>query len=707
MIASNDIAGVARIWAREVIGVSCVPMAQGEVEAFLGECLHELVVSLVADRLDTRPATEVGARLVRRRFTQPEVLEGTFALFVTELPRVLSLPRIELLPRLSVVLGALAAGYAQQLRETTLDEQEVITQAVIRARESAEEALRASEARFRAVFTSSALGIAIADLDGNVLETNRALHGIVGATQGENVIGSVYDLAAGSGLPDLRVHEADLADGTIDRFQVITRFRGTDQADVWTQLSGSLVRDACGEPDYQVLLVENVTERVMLQDGLHRQATHDPLTGLPNRTLLANRLEEALLRTSPQRRVALCYFDLDGFKAINDSLGHSAGDDLLRVVAQRMQQVAAAEGATAVRMGGDEFVLLVPDSPGTVGVVAVVERVLAELTRPTRISGHELAAEASVGIVERPVAGIDADELLRDADLTLYRAKHEGRGQWVLSDPEHNAALRQRSTLSAALPAALQRNQLFVEYEPILWLETTALVAVEATARWDHPDLGELDAERFLGPAANTGLSTRLGSWMLERVCEHAQRWTERVGSAAPVPCMDLSPHHFRDPELVSDVQRILRETGLPAEYLALGVPEAALFDHHDHPVDTLEIFTDMGLRLGVHDFGRGHAHLPRLRNLPIQAVKITGDFLDSFADPTGPDPLDKHLVTSLVGSAHLLGLFVIADGVHTEEQAKRLQHVGVHGAKGDYAGGLASAMEIEAAITHATGCLR
>jgi diguanylate cyclase (GGDEF)-like protein len=397
----------------------------------------------------------------------------------------------------------------------------------------------------------------------------------------------------------------------------------------------------------------------------------------------------------------VCYFDLDGFKAINDSLGHAAGDDLLRVVARRLQQVAGAEGATAVRIGGDEFVVLVQDSPGTAAVVDFVEQALAEITRPVRIGGHELAAEASAGIVERPVAGIDADELLRDADLTLYRAKHEGGGgQWALYDSERTAALRQRSTLSAALPAALQHNELFVEYEPIVWLQTAQLVAVEATVRWDHPDLGELDANRFLGPAANSGLSTRLGSWLLERVCEHAQRWTQRFGSAAPIPCVDLAPRHFRDPELVSDLQRILRDTGLPADWLVLGVPEAALFDQHDHPVDTLEIFTEMGLRLGVHDFGRGNTHLPRLRNLPIQAVKISGDCLGSFAEPSGPDPLDEHFVAGLVGSAHLLGLFVIADGVHTERQATRLQQIGVHGAKGDYAGGLISAMEVDAAIT-------
>ena len=674
------------------------------VEAFLGECLHELAELLVAGRVDTDVADGVGARLVRHDFTQPQVLERTFALFTTELPRVLSVPRTELLSRLSVLLGSLAAGYARQLRETTLEAQETVRETTLQAQESYERGLRANEARFRAVFSSSALGIAIADLSGTVLEANRALHRIAEATGCP--IESIYDLASGHGLHELRIHEADLEEGTNDQFQVLTRFRAADEADVWTQLSVAVVRDADGDPDYQVVLVEDVTERVMLQDRLHRQATHDPLTGLPNRALLANRLEEALLPRSAHRRVALCYFDLDGFKAVNDSFGHSAGDDVLRLVAQRLQRIAAAEGATAVRMGGDEFVLLVPDSPGTVAVAALVERVLAEITRPARIHGNDLSSGASAGVVERPVAGLKGDDLLRDASATLTLAKRAGRGQWVLSDPERTAELQQRSTLSAALSAALRENELYVEYAPIVWLETNQLVGAEATVRWDHPELGEIGMEQFLKPAETSGLSNRLGSWILTTVCTHAQRWTERAGSAAPFPCVDLSATHFRAPELVGDVQRTLRDTGLPADYLVLGVPEAALFDDQDHQGDTLEtleVFGDMGLRLGVHGFGCGHT-LPQLRKTPIQAVKIAGTYLDSFADPTGPDPLDEHLVAGLVGAAKLLDLFVIADGVRSSKQAKRLQDIGVHGVKGTYAGGLVSAVEIEAATTNANG---
>ena len=259
---------------------------------------------------------------------------------------------------------------------------------MLQARDSAEEALRSSEATFRAVFTSSALGIAIVALDGTIEEVNSPMQGIFAQVCADPVGSSVFDLVDADWLDELSENVAALAAGELERFQSETRLSGPDGAHIWTQISASLVRAADGTPDCQVLLYEDITERHMLQEQFRRQATRDPLTGLANRTLLQTKLDEALDTTYPGRRVGVCYFDLDGFKAINDSLGHRIGDELLRAIAQRLHVLATMEDGLAARMGGDEFVVLLPDSQGSARLVEVVERMLAAVTHPVSVDGQ-------------------------------------------------------------------------------------------------------------------------------------------------------------------------------------------------------------------------------------------------------------------------------------------------------------------------------
>jgi diguanylate cyclase (GGDEF)-like protein/PAS domain S-box-containing protein len=684
----------ARQWAREITGTSYVPRSSAEIEDLLDACVRELLAALTATPPATKPASEVGARLVAADFTSSTALERSLRLLGTDLAKLLPCEDQQLV----AVLGAFAAGFGEELRTRTLGEQEVLRRSVMQAKDAADEARQAVEARLRAVFDSSAIGIAVADLRGNLLEINRTLAEIAGRTEDDLVGCTVYSFATNAGERELRASEAELADGQLDRFRALCEFTSGDERAVLTELAVSLVRDAQQAPDYQVVLVRDVTDQHMLQQEMHRQATHDPLTGLANRSLFESNLQRALAPTTPDRRVGLCSFDLDGFKAINDSLGYSIGDALLRSLGQRIQSIATSYGALAVRLSGDEFVVLAPDSPGTRAVTEMVEHLLSEIAKPVRIGSHELMAEASVGVVERPVAGTNSDELLRDADITLYRAKSEGRAQWVLFDAEENTAARARFKLSASIPAALARNELFVEYEPIRMLESNALVATTARVRWDAED-GEIEADQFLGIAEETGLITRLSTWVMERVCEHGANWVQRFGDAAPLTGMELSPRHLRDPDLVGDLQRILRDTGLPPRFLCLGVPETALLNHHDNPLDTLEILTEMGVSLGVNSFGTSYMRLPKLRNLRLTGVKIDGRYLESLADTGEPDPVVERLVANLVDVGHLLGLPIMAEGVHTANQADRLRGLGVLAVQGEYAGSIASALEIEQMI--------
>ncbi|MEB3367648.1 putative bifunctional diguanylate cyclase/phosphodiesterase [Saccharopolyspora mangrovi] len=691
-IEMADRSHVAAQWTREIIHTSYVAMGRPEIEAFLAKCFDDV---LAACDGPLESARLVGERLVEVHFTNPVVVRKTLDHLASVLLRYREVDQA----RLVQVLGAVGSGFAGALREQTLDEQEIIKQSVLDARDAAEEALRASEARSRAVFTSSALGIAIAGLDGVIDEINPSMTRIFQLGNGSLVGRTIFDLADTAWIGELVAANAELVRGEVDRYQLEIRFTEQHGSHIWTQLSASLVRDARGAPDYLVMLYEDITDRHMLQEQFRRQAVHDPLTGLANRTQLQTSMERALDPTHPGRRVGLCFFDLDGFKAVNDSLGHPVGDQLLRAVAQRLQALTAEFGALAARMGGDEFVVLVPDTAGAAGLVSKVEKMLAEVTRPARIGAHELAASASVGVVERPVAGADAESLLRDADVTLYRAKQDGRAQWVLFDADLNAEARDRFKLSAALPAALDQGELFVEYEPVRLLDDRALFAAAAGIRWDHPEFGELGEESFLDLAEETGLITRLGSWALEEVCRHAAHWFERFGERGPIAAMNLSHRHCRDPELVNDVQQILRETGLSPESLALGMPESALFDHQGDAVDTVEIFAEMGIKLIVYQFGDDYTRVARLRGLPLFGVRIDGPHLAGFADPEGPDPLDEYLLGAAAGAAALMDLPVVAGGVHDELQAERLRALGVRSAIGAFAGERVSALELEELI--------
>lgn len=701
MTEQHDRGEFVRRWARAILGSSYVPKTRPQVWELLDECTTKLVSSLVADPFSAEPATEVGARLVDEHFVDARALRGTLQLIATDLPGVAGLAEDEVRSsRLPALLSALGSGYSGRLRVRILAEQEVILQAVLQARDEAEEAHRATEARFRAVFTSSALGIAIVSLDGTIENVNESMTRIFHTSRERLVGDTIFELVDEGWWQELSTANTKVVAEIDEHFEVDTRLTLPDGKEVWAQVSGSLVHDAHGDPEYQVVLYTDITDRNFLKEQLSWQALHDPLTGLANRTLLHSRLENALDRASPGHRVGLCYLDLDGFKAINDTLGHLVGDDLLRTVAHRLQAAVEPEGALAARMGGDEFVVLVPDSSSTEAVLALVERFHTEITRPVRLGNHELAASASVGVVEREILGTDLQELQRDADITLYRAKTEGRAQWVSFDPEHNESARQRFKLSANMPAALDRDEFFVEYHPITWLGDGGLVAVQADVRWDHAELGELDATEFLGIAEETGAIVRLGNWMLEQVCEHAMRWTRNLGPAAPIVSMDLSPRHFRDPELVGDVRRILAGTGVPSRNLRLGVPESALFDEYGDPVDTLAILGEMGLDLVVRDFGNDYTRLGRLRTIPVSAVKITGDYLSNLDGTVAPDPLDEYLAHSVVSSARLLGMTVVAGGVRTQEHAERLHKMGVQAVQGEYVGERVSASEVEEMIS-------
>jgi PAS domain S-box-containing protein len=369
----------ARTWATAVIGSSYVPMTRAEVAEHLQALTEVLVHALHASPFRTAPGYEIGARLVEAHFTGTDTLGRTVQLLGDDLLGELGIQPDELMrSRLAALQGALAAGYARALRERTLAEQEAIRAAVLDARDQAEAALRASEARFRAMFTEAAIGIGIADIEGRILDVNQALQDMLGFSVEEMRQYNIRDLMhPEDGGSVWRLYD-QLTAGECDHYRAEKRFRRADGEQVWTHLTLSLVRDDHGDPQYQVAMIEDVTDRHLLQNRLRYQALHDPLTGLPNRALFLERLGR-VFNNRARHRAGLCYLDLDGFKVINDSLGHDIGDQLLVEVGRRLDHSVSGEGKLVARMGGDEFVILVEGSQDTQDIVDVADRVLREL----------------------------------------------------------------------------------------------------------------------------------------------------------------------------------------------------------------------------------------------------------------------------------------------------------------------------------------
>jgi diguanylate cyclase (GGDEF)-like protein len=431
------------------------------------------------------------------------------------------------------------------------------------------------------------------------------------------------------------------------------------------------------------------------------QATHDPLTGLPNRAMLSERLNRAFADGNG-RRVGVCFVDLDGFKVVNDSLGHAVGDRLLATVAHRLDERLTGTGHLVARMGGDEFVILVEGTTGTDDVTRVADTALAAVAEPVHIDGHDLSVSASIGVVEQPVAHSNPSELMRAADITLNWAKSAGKGRWAIFDPRRNDVDLARYALSAAMPGALDRNEFFVDYQPMVSLADGALVGVEALVRWQHPRLGLLPPDRFVGLAEETGLIVKLGGWVLDEACRQAARWHAN-GDRGFYISVNLAMRQVHDPALVDTVLAVLDRTGLRPGSLQLEITESAAMNSDDEPVAALRALAARGVRIAIDDFGTGYSNLGYLRTLPVRELKIAGSFVHSLRSPdaTG-NPTDECILASLVSLAHTLGLTVTAEGVETPEQADRLRAIGCDAAQGWLFGRPGPPEQIAAAVAPA-----
>ncbi|MGX1135026.1 diguanylate cyclase (GGDEF)-like protein/PAS domain S-box-containing protein [Streptomyces glaucescens] len=677
----------ATIWSRAVFPVTVTSLTRPEFEEQLLPLARRLSRALRARTFDAAEGRAVGAGLVGAHCTDPESLSRTLDCVDAYLVLYCGEggDQEDLRARSARLQHAMAAGFAQALRERTLAEQESIAQAALRAQGVVAQALHASEARFRAVFEGAAIGIGIADLDGNVLEVNGALLRMFGGEQ--NVRGrNVREWTHAEDAPQVwRLYE-ELVRGEREHYHVEKAFYRPDGTALWTNLTVSLLRDPDGRPQYQLALMEDTTERRLLNLRLRYEATHDALTGLPNRTLFFERLEKAL-NAGPGQRFGLCYLDLDGFKTINDSLGHAAGDRLLVEVADRLQACTAAPGEMVARLGGDEFVALTtgPDTEREVDELAA--RIMNALVAPVSVDGRELTVRGSIGIVEGPAGERSAAEVLRSADITMYRAKSAGGNRSELADAEADARAITRHGLTTALPTALERGEFFIEYQPLVHLGDGSVRGAEALVRWLHPQHGVLGPDRFIPLAEHTGLIVPLGRWVLEQSVRQAKQWRERYAATSTAPLrinVNLSPCQLTHPGLVQDTVDILEAAGVDPDALCLEVTESALIGADDDLLKPLRRLAEMGVDIALDDFGTGYSNLANLRRLPVSILKLDRSFTQGMQQFPA-DPVDLKIVEGIVSLAHSLDLTVTVEGVETGAQAEQLRILGCDTAQGWY----------------------
>jgi diguanylate cyclase (GGDEF)-like protein/PAS domain S-box-containing protein len=482
------------------------------------------------------------------------------------------------------------------------------------------------------------------------------------------------------------VHPDDLAAVEVAATQAEAReivFRMSDRFDEWRHLEAH-VSDLRGDRQVRgiVLNARDVTERVRLEDELTRQAFHDGLTGLANRALFRDRLDQALARSQRSRAVlAVLLVDLDGFKQVNDSLGHDAGDQLLQQVARRFAE-ATRPSDTLARLGGDEFAVIV-EGAAEAQAVSVAERLLRGLSTPVQIAEREIALGASVGIVVHPGGVGRSDELIRHADVAMYAAKEGGRGRYEVFRQDMARDLGELLGLEHELRLGLQRGEFTVHYQPEVALDGERIVGVEALVRWQSPTRGPVSPGQFIPVAETTGLIVPIGELVLREACAQAAHW--RRDGVAPDPFVtwvNVSGRQLSGGGVGALVQRVLEESGLPAGALGLEVTETAIVvdgPAGDRARAELEELHELGVRIAIDDFGTGASSLGQLRRFPIDLVKV--DL--SFVQGAEHDAKDAAITANIISLAHALGLPAIAEGIETPGQLRSMRGLGCDLAQG------------------------
>jgi diguanylate cyclase (GGDEF)-like protein/PAS domain S-box-containing protein len=531
-------------------------------------------------------------------------------------------------------------------------------------RKRVEAARRESEERFRAVFDRAAIAILRLDLGGRIMEANPTVQRMLGHGNDELV-----------GTPFMRiVHPedrnprqfTDLLHARVDEAQLELRYLHKYGVGVWGNTIGSVVRDQHGAPLFVIVMVEDITVRKVQEQALEHRALHDALTDLPNRTLLNDRLHQAILAgRRDEESVALLVMDLDRFKEVNDAFGHHSGDILLQQVALRLREELRGSD-TVARLGGDEFAVVLPSIGGLPGAARAARKILRALEPPFTVERETVDIGASVGIALFPDHGEDADTLLRRADVAMYAAKRSGAG-FAFYAVEHDTHSPSRLAMLAELRHAIEQGSLMLHYQPKIELRSRRIVGAEALVRWDHPTLGLMMPDDFIPLAEHTGLIRPLGLWVIDVALRQSKAW-QRAGIKIKL-ALNLSMRNLHDPQLLDTFERLIKRHHVDPGSLQVEITESALMADPEHSTRVLNALEEMGIRLAVDDYGTGYSSLAYLRRLPVEELKIDKSFVSDMTREEN----SAVIVRSTIELGHNLGLVVTAEGVEDRPTVEML----------------------------------
>jgi diguanylate cyclase (GGDEF)-like protein/PAS domain S-box-containing protein len=528
-----------------------------------------------------------------------------------------------------------------------------------------------------AVIDASPVAIACCDLERRVILWNRSAELLYGYTAAEAIGKPAKVIPPESALEALNLFRRALA-GEIIRDAQVKRLR-KDGTLVHVRIAAAPMHSPDGSVRGVAWAVEDVTDRKRAEEQLQRLAHYDPLTGLPNRLSLQKQLGRLLAGDGRARPTGIALFDLDDFKDVNDTLGHSIGDQLLMEIGQRLIQVSEIRGETGqvFRLGGDEFVVVVPNCGDPCLIDEIVSEMLEHLAQPFKIGDHTLHLGGSAGIAIAPNHGLNVDDLIANADLALYQAKADGGRICRHFQPVLRAQAQARRALDVELRRAFAENEFEIYFQPQIRLEDGAIVGAEALLRWRHPERGLLAPGAFIETLAESSIAPQVGRWIIHTACERTCSW-RAMGLSLSRIAVNLFPSQLHDDALLSDIQDALQDTGLPAEALELEITENVALDRKNG-TEPLRKLRAKGVKLAFDDFGTGYASLSYLTRLPLSRIKIDRSFVQKITD----NAEDAAIVRSLIAMAHNLNLAVIAEGVETDAQAAFLLNEGCEEAQG------------------------
>ena len=544
-------------------------------------------------------------------------------------------------------------------------------------------ALGESEARFRSAFDFAPIGIGLVSAEGKWLKVNQALCRILGYNEDEFLETNYQSMILKKDLGETLVQILELTSGNAKTCQLEQRYLHKSGETVWASWSVSSIKnDGKGQPNL-IFQIQDISDRKIAEEKLQYEATHDSLTGLPNRSIFMARLEQALekAKENPTYKVSVLFIDLDRFKIVNDSLGHIIGDELLMKIALNLEDCLRPKDLVA-RLGGDEFTILVEGKYEADEIIKIAERIQEKFSKPFNLKGHVVYSSASIGILHNTDKHHAAEDMMRDADTAMYQAKRAGKARHEVFDPNMHELAKQTLQIETDLRRAVENEEISVFYQPIYSIVDDEIEGFEALARWQHKTLGKMSPSKFIPIAEEIGLINTLGNQILRKACIQMQSIQQSLNQTKPyILNVNLSCKQFAQTNLVNNIKTILDETNFSPQNLRLEITESVFFEHRERAIEMLKELREFGIEINIDDFGTGYSNLSYLTQLPISTLKIDRSFIDSIENQNQ----NIEIIQTIITLARSLGMKVIAEGVETEAQLNHLRELNCEGAQGYY----------------------